>query len=187
MRKILSKTACKPHTRWCTAPLLPILYRHIFSIIIPPLQLANNFKTTSSSIIQLIQLPYPGQNIFVMANGCHSCSFIRIAWRHLCPVIHVWVHETISYLQTLTSTHSFNILTSLHVTQNLNICSFMSIIRHNIVNKHCTLLLKWLPHTTFLLARSTWLEAQIKSQALWSQVPIGYTEGRRFRSVFADH
>ena len=48
-------------------PLLPILYRHIFSIIIPPLQVANNFNTTSSSIIQLIQFPYPGQNIFVMA------------------------------------------------------------------------------------------------------------------------
>jgi hypothetical protein len=89
-----------------------------------------------------------------MANGCYSCSFIRIAWRHFCPVIHVWIHETI-YLQTLISTHSSNVLTPLHAAQNLNICSLISIIRHNLVNGHCTLFLKWLPRRTFLLATRT--------------------------------
>ena len=39
------------HTRWCTAPSYPILHQHTFSIIIPPLQVANNFKITSSSVI----------------------------------------------------------------------------------------------------------------------------------------
>lgn len=132
------------HTRWCTAPFLPNLYRQIFSITIPPLQAANNFKTTSSSIIQLIQFPYPGQNIFVMANGGRSCNFIRIAWWHLCPVTHVWVHETISYLQTLISTHSSNILPPLHAAQNLKICSFISILRHNLVHGYRIELSYWL-------------------------------------------
>lgn len=144
MRKTLSKTACKPHVH-CLAPVCAAAHTlvhgpftsHLISAYFLPLNTATasskHFQNISSSIIQLILLPYTGQNIFIMVTRCHSCSFIGTAWQHLCPLITSVGPRNHSSLQTLISTHSSNILTPLHAAQNFNISSFFSIVRHNLV------------------------------------------------------